>query len=434
MASDESRSTDDKYQYFELDDGYSYVHRRGERVTWLDYDTGLWLVAGHEELAQVLGDDETFSSLHQFPNGRTAYTGVMQPPTPVRAVPIELDPPQYGPYRRSLTPRFGPGAVRKIIPDIERYTDWCLDRVIESGESDLFNDLIKLVPAMVTLHLIGLPPQDAEIVANAVHRRGHDRFHMNPAWRHMFNRVSAAVAARRESPTDDLISYLTEVEIDGRALTDLQIYEICFTVIVGGMSTTAKLLLGALSYFGVHADERQRVVDDPDLLPTAIEEFVRYYSPVSFLARTATKDVCVGGQQISKGDRVGMGFAAANRDPRAFDEPNEIQLDRKPNRHLAFGHGIHFCIGSHLGRTEAQLVINKVLARIPDYRLTAEYESINELVGISEHAVPRTHWGERLERGLPVAFTPGERVGADLGPDFELSTLPDSASQAPSRA
>jgi cytochrome P450 len=424
VVSDEPQPTDEKYLYFEMDDGYSYVHRRGERVTWLDYDTGMWLVAGHQELTEVLGDDETFSSLHHFPNGRTPFTGVMQPPTPVRAVPIEMDPPEYFSYRRSLAPRFGPAAVRKLTPYIGQYTDWCLDRVIESGESDLFNDLIKLVPAMVTLHLIGLPPQDAEIVANAVHRRGHDRFHMNPAWRHMFDHVSQAVKLRREEPADDLISYLVDVEIDGKKLTDLQIYEICFTVVVGGMSTTAKLLLGSLSYFGVHQDERQRVMDDPALLPTAIEEFVRYYSPVSFLTRTATKDVCVGEQQISRGDRVGMGFAAANRDPLAFDEPNEIQIDRKPNRHLAFGHGIHFCIGSNLGRTEAQLVINRVLERIPDYRLAAEYESIHELVGISEHPVPRTKWGERLDRGLPVTFTPGPCVGADIGPDFQLATLP----------
>jgi cytochrome P450 len=417
---------DQKSLYFELDDGYSYVHRRGDRVTWLEYDTGLWLVAGHQELTEVLRDDETFSSAHEFPNGRTPFTGVMQPPTPVRAVPIEMDPPGYFSYRRSLAPRFGPNAVRQLVPAIERYTDWCLDRVIESGESDLFNDLIKLVPAMVTLHLIGLPPQDAEIVANAVHRRGHDRFHMNPAWRHMFDRVNAAVAARRAEPGADLISHLVGLEIDGKPLTDFQIYEICFTVIVGGMSTTSKLLLGALSYLGVRLDERQRVMNDPALLPTAVEEFTRYYSPVSFLARTATKDTCVAGQQIRQGDRVGMGFAAANRDPCAFDAPNEVRLDRKPNRHLAFGHGIHFCIGSQLGRTEAQIVINKVLERIPDYRLTVEYESIGELVGVSERAVPRTRWGERLERGLPVAFTPGAARGVDLGPGFQLTTLPPS--------
>ena len=418
-----SEQVDEKYQYFEMDDGYSYVHRRGEPVTWLDYDIGLWLVGGHQELVEVLGDDETFSSAHQFPNGRTAYTGVMQPPTPVRAVPIELDPPQYQPWRRALSPKFGPGAVRTMRPGIERYTDWCLDQVIETGRADLFNDVVKLIPAMVTLDLIGLPVTDAEIVADAVHRRGPDRFRMSPAWRRTFDRISTAIKQRKQEPADDLISYLLDVEVEGKRLTDLQIYEICFTIVVGGMSTTGKLLLGALSYFGVHPEKRAAVVADPQLMTSAIEEFLRYYSPVSFLARTATRDICVGQRQICEGDRVGMGFAAANRDPRVFDEPNEIRIDRKPNPHVAFGHGVHFCIGSRLGRTEAAIVIERVLRRIPDYELAIDQESVGELLGVSDRPVPRTRWGERLERGLPATFTPGPRVGTDLGPEFHLATL-----------
>ena len=422
---DVSESTDEKYTYFEMDDGYSYVHRRGEPVTWLDYDAGLWLVGGLPELLEVLGDDEAFSSAHQFPNGRTAYTGVMQPPTPVRAVPIELDPPEYQPWRRALAPRFGPGAVREMRPTIERYTDWCLDQVVESGRADLFNDVVKLIPAMVTLNLIGLPVEDAEIVANAVHRRGPDRFNLSPAWKRMFDRISEAVRQRRQEPADDLISHLLEMEVEGRKLTDLQVYEICFTIVVGGMSTTGKLLLGALSYFAVHREERARVIAEPALLESAIEEFLRYYSPVSFLARTATRDVCVAEQQIRQGDRVGMGFAAANRDPRIFECPNEIRIDRKPNRHVAFGHGVHFCIGSRLGRFEAELVIERVLRRIPDYTLAdgEDDESVGELLGIRESSVPRTRWGERLDRGLPVTFTPGARVGAEPSAGFRLAKL-----------
>lgn len=420
---DVSEQVDEKYQYFEMDDGYSYVHRRGEPVTWLDYDAGLWLVGGHQELLEVLADDETFSSAHQFPNGRTAYTGVMQPPTPVRAVPIELDPPVYQPWRKALSPRFGPGAVRKMQPMVGRYTDWCLDQVIETGQADLFNQVVKLIPAMVTLHLIGLPVEDAEIVADAVHRRGPDRFHMNPAWRRMFDRMSSTVKLRKEEPADDLITHLLNMQVEGKRLTDLQVYEICFTIVVGGMSTTGKLLLGALSYFGVHPEERAKVLAEPELMNSAIEEFLRYYSPVSFLARTATREVCVGEQRICPGDRVGMGFAAANRDPKVFEEPNDIRIDRKPNRHVAFGHGVHFCIGSRLGRTEAAIVIERVLRRIPDYELAIDDESVGELLGISDRLVPRTRWGERLDRGLPVTFTPGPRVGADLGAGFQLATL-----------
>jgi cytochrome P450 len=428
MNADHPLGTDEKYLYFEMDDGYSFIHNHGEPVRWLDYDTGIWLVGGYEELKKVLNDDTTFSSAHQFPNGRTPYTGVMQPPTPVRAVPIEIDPPDYRSYRKVLAPRFGPAIIDALTPDINLYTDWCIDQIIEKGRCDLFNDVIKLIPAMVTLRLIGLPIEDADIVSKAIHYRGPDRFNMNPAWRRVFDRIAAAVTARRENPTDDLVSYLTTTEIGGKKLTDLQIYEICFTTVVGGMSTTAKLLLGALSYLGVHPGQRQPMMNDPALWASSIEEFLRYYSPVAFLARTVTDDTSVGGQQMCPGDRVGMGFAAANRDPSVFDEPNRIQLDRTPNKHIAFGHGIHFCVGSWLGKAEASIVLRKVLTRMPDYRLAIDHTEIDEPdAGGLRNGIPRLRWGERLARGLPVTFPAGPKVGADLGAGFAMASLPDEA-------
>jgi cytochrome P450 len=411
-------SLGDKHLYFEMDEDYSYVHEHGERVVWLDYEKGMWLVGGHPELTEMLGDDKTFSSSHDLPNGRTPFRGVMVPPTPVRAVPIELDPPEYFDFRRALTPKFNAASVRALAPEIEEYTNWCLDQVIESGQADLFNDLIKLVPAMVTLHLLGLPVEDAALAADAVHRTGPDRFHLNPTWIHLYQRIRAAVDARRAEPADDLISYLQQVEVHGRRFTDLQIFEMCFTLIIGGMSTTAKLLLGAFSYYGVNKDERARALRDPEAIPQAVEEFLRYYSPVSFLTRTATRDVYLAGKDIKEGDRVACGFAAANRDPQAFDEPNSIRIDRAPNRHLAFGHGMHFCMGSNLGRSEAALVIKTVLGRIPGYELAADPGPAGE--------ARKGRWGKRLQRGLPITFAPGPPVGrgATLPPGFRMTALP----------
>ncbi|MGO9083082.1 MAG: cytochrome P450 [Streptosporangiaceae bacterium] len=423
MTAHDSADVDEDYLYFEMDDGYSFMHRLGDPVRWIDYDIGMWLVGGYQELKRVLKDDGTFSSAHEFPNGRTPRTGVMQPPTPVRAVPIEIDPPAYRSYRKVLAPRFGPAIVAELTPDICRYTDWCLDQFIETGRGDLFRQLVKLVPAMLTLRLIGLPIEDADVVSTAIHHRGPDRFHMNPTWRLLFDQIAHAVRARREERASDLISYLIDTEINGKRLNDLQIYEICFTVVVGGMSTTGKLLLGALSYFGVHLDQRRRVIAEPELLPTAIEEFLRYYSPVPLLARTVTRETEVAGQRMCPGDRAGMGFAAANRDPSMFDEPNEVRIDRSPNRHMAFGHGLHFCVGASLGRAEALLVLQRVLARIPDYRLAIEYELIDELDGVFRGTMPKIRWSERLQRGLPVTFTPGAKVGAELGENFTMTVL-----------
>jgi cytochrome P450 len=410
-----------KHLYFEMAEDYSYLHDNGERVVWLDYEKGMWLVGGYRELTEILNDDKTYSSAHDLPNGRTPFRGVMVPPTPVRAVPIELDPPEYFEFRRVLAPMFNTASVGALSPRIREYTNWCLDQVIEAGECDLFNDLIKLVPAMVTLDLLGLPVEDAALAADAVHRTGPGRFHLNPIWVHLYQRIRSAVAARREEPAGDLISYLGQAEIQGKKFTDLQIFEIAFTLIIGGMSTTAKLLLGALSYYGVHKQERARALADPQVIPEAVEEFLRYYSPVSLLTRTTTRDVCIAGKDIKKGDRVAVGFAAANRDPEAFDQPNSICIGRTPNRHLAFGHGTHFCIGSRLGRSEAAIVIETVLGRIPEYDLVPDAQ----LEGAPGR---KGRWGKRLQRGLPVTFPPGLPAGpgATLPPDFRMTTEPDN--------
>jgi cytochrome P450 len=409
-----------KHMYFEMEEDYSYLHDNGERVLWLDYEKGMWLVGGYKELTEILGDDGTFSSAHDLPNGRTPFRGVMVPPTPVRAVPIELDPPEYFDFRRVLAPRFNTASVSALSPRIAEYTNWCLDQVIEAGESDLFNDLIKLVPAMVTLDLLGLPVEDAALAADAVHRTGPGRFHLNPIWVHLYRQISDAVAVRRKEPADDLISYLGQAEIQGKKFTDLQIFEIAFTLIVGGMSTTAKLLLGAFSYYGVHKSQRAQALADPQVIPEAVEEFLRYYSPVSLLTRTTTRDVCIAGRDIKRGERVAVGFAAANRDPKAFEDPNSIRIGRSPNRHLAFGHGTHFCIGSRLGRREAAIVIETVLRRIPEYELVPD-------AGLSGGPGRKGRWGKRLRRGLPVTFPPGSAAGpgATLPPGFHMTAIPE---------
>lgn len=402
---------------FDVDERYSRFHLRGTPVNWWNYHGGRWMVSGYAEVAAAAKDPETFASRHDLPNDSSPYAGVMVPSTPIRAVPIEVDPPMYAHYRRLLSPRFSPAAVRAMQPRVREFVTWCIDRRIESGQMDLFQDLAKLVPAMTTMELLGLPLADAEFIANAVHVRGEDRFNLSPPWALLLKLTTEAIAARRREPRDDLVSYLLAAEIDGRPFTDAELMEICFTMVIGGMATTARLTLGALSYFAVHLDQRKQVMNDRSTLPTAIEEFLRYYSPVPFLSRTATRDTCLGGQEMKAGDRVVLGYAAANRDPNAFDRPDEIILDRNPNRHLALGHGIHFCIGGQLGKTEAITMIEEVFDRLPDYAVNNA--RLGPLPGADGADGRGTGWAweTRTERGLPVLFEPGDRVGVDLGFD-----------------
>jgi cytochrome P450 len=405
---------DELYAGFELDDGYGRAHDRGTSVSWLSYGGGMWMVCGFQELEAVLRDDQTFSSAHDLPNGRTAFLGVMNPPASIRALPIELDPPAYQKFRRLLAPFFTSAAVQALRPSILAHTTWCLDQHIESGSMDLLDGMIMMVPALVTMELLGLPLEDARIIAEAVHARGEARFDLNPGWLHLVDVIEAAIAPESPRPRSGLIARLLTARLDGHPLSRDEIIEICFGVVVGGMSTTSKLALGALSYFGVHRPERERAASDTGYLATAIEEFLRYYSPVPFLSRTVTTDVTIGGKAIKAGGRVALGFAAANRDPAAFTDPNVIDTSRQPNRHLALGLGAHFCIGSHLGRAETTIMIQEVLRRIPDYAITSSYTP--------DDPRRRTSWNERLQRGLTISFTPGSRIGPRR--DLRFNALP----------
>jgi cytochrome P450 len=398
---------------FARDERYDRFHERPDPVSWWDYEGGRWMIAGYEAVCAAAKDPETFSSRHDMPNGSSPYSGVMVPATPVRAVPIEIDPPLHQEYRKLLNSRFSPTAVRAMMPRIQEIITWCIDEWIETGEADLFHGLTKLVPAMTTLDLLGLPIEDAAIFADAVHVRGEDRFELNNAWSLLLTRTTETIVSRRMAPKDDLVSHLLTAEVDGRKFTDMELVEICFTFVIGGMATTARLALGALSYLGVHPGRRAQLIENPSRVAAAVEEFLRYYSPVPFLSRTATKDVCFYGQDIKAGDRVAIGYAAANRDPKVFQDPKEVVLDRTPNRHLALGHGIHFCIGAGLGKAEATAMVEEILGRIPDYRIREE-----NWQGLDGEEV--VNWESRVSRGLHIAFTPGERIGTA---SFKLNSL-----------
>jgi cytochrome P450 len=395
------------YAGFEIDKTYDRFHEQGQAVGWLNYDGGMWLVSAHEEVSRVLREDEIFSSAHDLPNGATPFTGAIAPPPSVRVIPLEVDPPDYRNYRRLLAPLFAPSAMSARAPAIAQYATWCIDQRIESGAMDLYADYLTLVPALVVLHLLGLAPEDARILADAVHAQADDRFDTHPGWSYLEGQISAAIAARSARPGDDLISRALTAEVDGWKVPPADIPGICFAMIVGGMPTTTKLALGAFSYFGVHLDERSRAAD-PEYLRTAIEEFLRYYSPIPFLCRTATQDVMVGGQEIRRGDRIAVSFAAANRDPAAFRDPSVIDPARSANRHVAFGLGLHFCVGAALARTVLTAMIGEVLRRMPDYRLAG---GDAPRPGGAARRGRHLSWRGRLDRGLQVTFAPGARIG-----------------------
>jgi cytochrome P450 len=193
------------------------------------------------------------------------------------------------------------------------------------------------------------------------------------------------------------------MEVDGAKLSDETVIGMCNLIIAGGNDTTTSLLSNAFKYLSEHPDQKQWLIDDPSRIPYACEEFLRFYTPTQALARTVTTDVEIGGQHLKRGDRVLLSFASANRDPEVFDRPDEIVLDRWPNKHQAFGLGLHRCLGSNLTRVEFTVVLEEVLRRMPDFVVDGDASHPYETIGIVNG------WMD-----MPATFTPGPREGSDF--------------------
>jgi cytochrome P450 len=380
--------------------------RQGCPVAWSESHGGYWIVSGYEDVCQVSRDDATFSS-RKGPVGDIVCEGIAIPAlaTPP-LLPIEVDPPGLRDYRVAMNPAMAPAAVEARRPLFGQLATWCVDQVIERGRIDFIEDLASPVPAMATMALVGLPLEHWRSYAEPFHTFAafaRDTEEFAGALRTMAEiraEMYELTEERRRSPGGDLISRLTDVEVDGRLLSTEEIVGILITTLGGGVDTTTALIANSLAYLDEHPEHRPRLVADSDLMDSFGEEMLRYYSPVQGFGRTATRDVMVGDQMIAKGERVWISWAGANQDPAHFDRSDEIVLDRFPNRHTAFGVGAHRCVGSHLARAEFVVVMSEVLQRMPDYELVdgaIRYDSLGTVNGYHR---------------LPARFTPGARRGS----------------------
>jgi cytochrome P450 len=383
--------------------------QREHPVAWSERYGGFWVISRYEDVKRVSEDDATFSSRNDLPADGVAFSGIVIPGNPARSTPIEMDPPEFFDYRRLLNRWFAPAAVEKLKPRMQDFTSWCIDRHIASGKIDLVLDLASPVPAMMTLHVLGIPLEHWRLYAELAHSVVYTPPN-SPARRKaqeddmtMRTTLAEATRERRRKPGDDIISHLIGARIDGQPIPDAMLTEICSLIVHGGVDTTTSLLAHTLEYLERSPADRRRLIGDPSLIFSAGEEFLRYYCPVQMLARTATRDVELGGQLIRAGERIGLWWAAANHDPAVFEHPERIILDRFPNRHAAFGLGIHRCLGSNFARAQYAIVLEEVLRRMPDYHLNREqaehYESIGTVNGYVK---------------MPARFTPGTRLNAPM--------------------
>ncbi|MGH3849065.1 MAG: cytochrome P450 [Pseudonocardiaceae bacterium] len=379
--------------------------RRRCPVAWNENYGGFWFVTGYDAVAQIARDCDTYAHKYEpdAPDG-VNYQGEMGVPRPAGQPALgigEVDGPYHQALRRALAPFFSPGAVQKMRPFMEQSAHWFLDQRIGDGHMDLVLDYASPVPAILTMRLMGLPHDDWQRYANLFHSvmavpQDSDEYAKAtgevPA---MMEGLLRFAATRRVDPRDDLTSFLVQFEFDGKRLDDTQLLDILWNLIAGGVDTTTSQTALSLLHLGTHPGLRRQLIDQPELYRTATDEFLRYFSVNQQLSRTVTRDTVLSGQHLRCNDRVIISWLAANHDEHEFQRPDEVVLDRTPNRHVAFGLGPHRCIGSHLARFMSEVMVRAVLDRIPDYQV--------DLGGVYQYLGNPSMTG--LGK-LPVTFTP----------------------------
>ncbi|HXK22806.1 MAG TPA: cytochrome P450 [Myxococcota bacterium] len=348
-----------------------------------------WAITKRADIASISSQPLRFS------NAR----GLLLGPPGARGVPAEmivaLDPPQHGPMRKLVSARFTRGWLRARSPDIERIAVEILDGAATRGgwaECDFVERFAAPLPIAVIAWILGVPRDDwgllfrwtNEVIGAAdpeFRRPGetpdetvrHARIELHTYFERLIER-------RRSQPQDDLVSHLIRARIDGALLAESQLLSYCELMVEAGNETTRNAISGGLLAFTEHPAEWEKLRARPELLPDAVEEILRWVSPITHFLRTATEDSEVRGVKIRAGEQLAMFYPSANRDEDVFSEPFAFRVDRRPNRHLAFGIGEHICIGAHVARMELETVLRHLLARLQSFEVSGPVERLRSAV------------------------------------------------------
>ena len=361
------------YDYAIHEDPYpTYARLRDEAPLFHNADEDFWALARHADVIDGFRDTARLSSAYGVSLDASAYG----PDAHRTSSFIAMDPPRHGQMRGLVSRAFTPRRVERLEPDIRALARAHLDRALAAGdEFDLIADLAGKLPMDVVSELMGVPPADRD----ELRRLADLVLHRQPGLRDVPPEGMAAtlelvayyadlVADRRRRPTDDLTSALTAAELDGERLTDDDIIAFLFLMVVAGNETTTKLLGHAWYWAWRNPDERAKPLADPGRIPDWVEETLRYDTSSQFIVRTATKDIPLHGGLVPAGGKVVLLLGSANRDPRAFRDPDRYDLDRAQDVQLAsFGVGRHFCLGASLARLEARVTLEELVARVADY-------------------------------------------------------------------
>jgi cholest-4-en-3-one 26-monooxygenase len=359
---------------------------------------GFWAITKYADVVTISKDPKTFSS---------ARGGTNLPDYPpeelsiIQMLMVNMDPPKHNKFRNLVSKGFTPRMIAQLEPIIRKAAARTVDAIAKQGECDFVRSVAGELPLIIIADLLGVPQEDRGKVFDWSNRLiGFDdpefqtsiqdgKLAAGELWMY----ANALAAQRREKPELDLTSVLVHASLDGEKLNEMEFDAFFLMLAVAGNETTRNAISGGTLALMQHPEQRKRLIDDPSLIPSAVEEILRWVTPVIHFRRTATRDVELRGKTIRENDKLAVFYSSANRDEEVFPNPYEFDVSRTPNEHLAFGVGQHFCLGASLARLELKIIFEELLRRLPDLTLTGDVRRLrsNFINGIKE---------------MPVRYTP----------------------------
>jgi cytochrome P450 family 142 subfamily A polypeptide 1 len=379
----------------------AYAWMRANAPVYYDEVNDLWAAASYAAVKAASVDTESFSN-----------AGGIRPKFPPLPMMIDFDAPEHVRRRRLVSEGFTPKRVRAMEDKLRVVCDAIIDAVCERGSCDFVREVAAPLPIIMIGDMLGVAPDDRDDLLRWSDDMLKGQGSPDPgaldksaeAFVGYTDYINPVLADRRATGrTDDLVGVLCHAEIDGDSLDDDSLVHESLLILIGGDETTRHVISGGMEELLAHPDQRDALAADPDgLMSGAVEEMLRWVSPIKNMARTATRDVELAGAHIKEGQELLLLYPSANRDDAVFDDPDSFDITRSPNPHLAFGFGAHFCLGNQLARLELRVMVERLLARLPDLHLATDRAALprrqaNFISGIEE---------------MPVAFTPVAPVGA----------------------
>jgi cytochrome P450 family 142 subfamily A polypeptide 1 len=385
--------------FYGVDPYPAFAWMRRHAPAYFDEANGVWGITRYRDLKDISRNPDTFSS-----------AGGIRPDFPALPMMIDMDAPEHVRRRRLVSEGFTPRRVREDEGWIREVCDQILDRVSERGECDFVSDIAARLPLIAIGDLLGVDESARDDLLRWSDDMLKGQGSSDPAaieraataFVEYCEYITGVIEQRRSTgQDDDLIGTLVHAEIEGDHLDDDSLIHESLLILIGGDETTRHVISGGMAELLRHPDQMQRLRDDPTRLPTAVEEMLRWVSPIKNMARTATREVELHGKLIRKGEKLLLLYPAANRDEEVFDRPEEFDTERSPNEHVAFGFGAHFCLGNQLARLELRVMFERLMERMPDIALADD----------GELQLRRANFVSGIER-MPVVFTPTAAVAA----------------------